>query len=135
MPRIRSAKKSDESGVSCEAILFDASRVITVGQDSPVWVDGEVDWRGWKGAFVRLVPPRDGPGGLVDEVVGRIKFHGAAAVKIVRPQKDGTVVEPKLEPVTMTARTVVFRMAEECRTRDRGALLRVLGAAMDREGM
>jgi hypothetical protein len=148
MPRIPSAKKAQSEPPSgprklpgadvFDVVPYDAKPIVTIEEDSRLWTMEILTGfgHGFAGSFVRLKPLKGTAEERIRAVEDALRKAGVAAVKVLRAREDGTVVEPKQETlVSWTARGMVLRMAEECRTRDRAALVRVLEAALDKEGL
>jgi hypothetical protein len=122
-----------------EVVPFDgAARVVTIGPDAKgVWTQAKPPklGDGFEGAFVRLVPPKGTKDSRVQEVEQLARKAGAAAVKVVHPKEDATVVASVVEAQRSTPRETVMRMVEESRSRDHDALRALCDRQLSENGL
>jgi hypothetical protein len=123
-----------------ESIGVPARTLLTFAEEHPAWTEG---WAGpnadeARGALVRLFPPAAASEERIASVARALEAAGAARVKIVSRETPPDVVRRIVDDPSRSEashREVVVRMADEARSRDRGALKALLDEVMTEEGL
>lgn len=130
-----------ETRVSAQVVAGSAGAV-TVGVEDPCWAlvgSGEAfsrrEWLEMKGCFVRVRPPSFASDASVDAVRRAILAFEPAAVRVMPRTRSAVVVEARRRSARTTIRATVVAMVAEASTRDREALLRVVGKAISEAGL
>lgn len=132
----RRTRKKKGPKVTVKPQQHDARALVTIGPDHPAWGDGEMP--DVKGAIVRLKPPAAAEPEVVDAVEETIRARGAVAVKRLPPDPSGdVVVRGKAEAArpALPHRELVDAMARAANVPDKDALVELVGAVMDEEGI
>lgn len=108
--------------------------MVTLGAEHGAWEGGPLPDA--HGAIVRVVPPAGASDEQIGAVLERLRSLGIAGTKLLpRVAGDAMVLPDAPRPVRKRHREVAMELASEAVGVDRDALLAVVNAVMDEEGL
>ncbi len=114
-----------------------AVSLITIDEDSPVWLKPTTMTMKVKGAIVRLRPPPDVTDETVQVAIGVLTKQGALAVRVL-PRRKGDAVpqEVRNKPTPKASiRAVVLQLVDAAHTSDRDKLGMLVLSTLDKVGL
>lgn len=117
--------------------VADPRRLLTVGEDFPIWTRPPAVPFNCPGSIVRLRPPEGASDEKVEEVRRYLLSVGeAAAVRVMPRPRSAVLPAAKVAAVArMSIRELAVRLAGEAVVEDRAALLAVVEEALDHAGL
>lgn len=122
-------------GAKVNVVKVKARGVVTVGEDSSMWLGLPGVMGDIAGYIVRVKPPESASPEKIAEVKKRLEGWGAAAVRVM-PQRRSAVVPSSVEfQAVRRPREVVMEMGGQANVDDRAALMEVLEDALGAAGL